>query len=342
MNYANALRINHKEIKRRAVERRIENLDTVFNLVDWSHYDPIMQQIFRDKFENVLKKKAEDLKRMRTKIELAFIVEAETEHISGDPPIDESIANEQQHRQDDTFVGEAATEHESFANEQRQDDTFVVAGTEHISGDPPIDESIANEQQQRQDDTFVGEAATEHISGDPPIDESIANEQQQRQDDTFVGETATEHVSVDLLIDEAIPPIGKEIARKQNATYILEAATTCFHNLTKKRSPISTETDYGIDDFTSGDDTDPEDEPRKQIPHWADGKSLERHIIKIRGILSTMNIERYFGRIKEPDAQDLFKSFNKLYPKRRPSTANWNSPMSNPTPGVVKRFSMSK
>uniref|UniRef100_A0A183C1A8 Uncharacterized protein n=1 Tax=Globodera pallida TaxID=36090 RepID=A0A183C1A8_GLOPA len=307
-----------------------------------------MQQIFRDKFENVLKKKADDLKRIRTKIEGAFIVKAGVVHVSGDPPIEESIANEQQQRHDDTF---AATQHvsmdslideanspidESIANEQQQpqDDPFVEVAIEHVSGDAPIDESIANEQIQRLDDTFVVEVAIEHVSGDAPINESIANEQQQRQDDpfveaateqsgdapidesianeqqqpqddtfvveaaiehvsgdapidesivndqrqddTFVGEAATErdsfaneqrqddtvvaepateHVSVDSLIDETNPPIDEEIGREQNATYILETATTCAHNLTKKRSPISTDTDYGLDDFTSGDDT---------------------------------------------------------------------------------------
>lgn len=52
-----------------------------------------------------------------------------------------------------------------------------------------------------------------------------------------------------------------------------------------------------------------------------------------RQLLTMAHCERYFGRIAEPDVNDFFGRFKVKYPVRS-SSAHWNSPLSDPTPGV--------
>lgn len=46
----------------------------------------------------------------------------------------------------------------------------------------------------------------------------------------------------------------------------------------------STEHDYNVNDLSSGDETDNEDNPRKKVPSWAEKSTLRAHV-------------SYFGRI---------------------------------------------
>jgi hypothetical protein len=52
-------------------------------------------------------------------------------------------------------------------------------------------------------------------------------------------------------------------------------------------------------------------------------------IQKIRPLLTNDRIERHFGRIRQPTVHEFFAGYDKKYPQRRPSSATWNSPMSD-------------
>uniref|UniRef100_A0A914HI84 Inner centromere protein ARK-binding domain-containing protein n=1 Tax=Globodera rostochiensis TaxID=31243 RepID=A0A914HI84_GLORO len=117
-------------------------------------------------------------------------------------------------------------------------------------------------------------------------------------------------------------------------TELEEVVEISAYDMTKDKIPIpSTEDNYNVDDLSSADETDPEDSPRKQIPKWAQKEALAPHILAIRSVQTVQNIEQYFGRIQQPTVLDFFKHIRKKYPKRRSSSAIWDSPMSDPTPG---------
>ncbi|GMS84406.1 hypothetical protein PENTCL1PPCAC_6581 [Pristionchus entomophagus] len=92
----------------------------------------------------------------------------------------------------------------------------------------------------------------------------------------------------------------------------------------------ATETNYGVDDLDSGDETDDENNPRKKVPKWASHPQLTRTIASIRH-KPPFDPDVFFGPIIEPDLNIIFKPSTK-YPKRT-SSAMWNSPLSNPTKG---------
>jgi len=50
---------------------------------------------------------------------------------------------------------------------------------------------------------------------------------------------------------------------------------------------------------------------------------------QIHRLLTKDQIERHFGRINQPTAQELFKGYKKNYPPRRASSSQWSSPMSD-------------
>ncbi|KAL3114556.1 hypothetical protein niasHT_014363 [Heterodera trifolii] len=106
------------------------------------------------------------------------------------------------------------------------------------------------------------------------------------------------------------------------------------YDMTKEKIPLpSTMDNYNVDDLSSNDETDPEDSPKKTIPKWAQKEHLAQQINGLQRIDVLEKIEKYFGRIQQPALLDFFKQSKKKYTKRRSSSAVWDSPMSDPTPG---------
>jgi len=113
-----------------------------------------------------------------------------------------------------------------------------------------------------------------------------------------------------------------------------ETASSYDMTLDKVYLP-STEENYNIDDLESGDETDNDEKPRKTIPNWAIKENIRERMHNITRILPILMREHYFGRIIQPRLDDLFKGIRKPFPQRT-SSAQWNSPMYDPTPGEAK------
>uniref|UniRef100_A0A915P564 INCENP_ARK-bind domain-containing protein n=1 Tax=Meloidogyne floridensis TaxID=298350 RepID=A0A915P564_9BILA len=108
-----------------------------------------------------------------------------------------------------------------------------------------------------------------------------------------------------------------------------------MYDMTKEKEFLpSTENDYNVDDLSSGDETDNDEQPRKIVPKWALKENILARTQQIHRLLTKDQIERHFGRINQPTAQELFKGYKKNYPPRRASSSQWSSPMSDPPPGV--------
>ncbi|CAK5064209.1 unnamed protein product [Meloidogyne enterolobii] len=107
------------------------------------------------------------------------------------------------------------------------------------------------------------------------------------------------------------------------------------YDMTKEKIFLpSTETNYIVDDLSSGDETDNDEQPRKIVPKWALKENILERTQKIHHLITKDQIEHHFGKIRQPTIQDLFGGYCKDYPPRRASSALWNSPMSDPTPGI--------
>nr|CAD2133510.1 unnamed protein product [Meloidogyne enterolobii] len=107
------------------------------------------------------------------------------------------------------------------------------------------------------------------------------------------------------------------------------------YDMTKEKIFLpSTETNYIVDDLSSGDETDNDEQPRKIVPKWALKENILERTQKIHHLITKDQIEHHFGKIRQPTTQDLFGGYCKDYPPRRASSAVWNSPMSDPTPGI--------
>lgn len=108
-----------------------------------------------------------------------------------------------------------------------------------------------------------------------------------------------------------------------------------MYDMTKEKIFLpSTENNYNVDDLSSGDDTDNDEQPRKTVPKWALKENILARTREVHRLLTKDQIECHFGKIHQPTLPELFKGYDKDYPPRRASSAFWDSPMSNPTPGV--------
>ncbi|CAI5442777.1 unnamed protein product [Caenorhabditis angaria] len=84
--------------------------------------------------------------------------------------------------------------------------------------------------------------------------------------------------------------------------------------------------DYGLNDLNSDDETDQEDEPRKDVPQWADWAVVRRNA---RELASNMpfDVNEFFGEIQPIKLKTIFG--DKVKMKKRGSSAVWKSPMTN-------------
>ena len=79
-----------------------------------------------------------------------------------------------------------------------------------------------------------------------------------------------------------------------------------------------------MDDLRSGSETDDEDNPKKQIPMWAEGKQLR--IALLKQFFMGPNVDKIFSsRIEDPDLSLIFNQQKKRYFKKRTSSACWDS-----------------
>ncbi|VDK80026.1 unnamed protein product [Anisakis simplex] len=119
----------------------------------------------------------------------------------------------------------------------------------------------------------------------------------------------------------------------------MNATTTSSYELTPEKKPLpSTEENYNIDDLSSGDETDDEEQPRKAIPAWAKPENLRRALRQQRAH-PPIDVETFFGAVAAPDLEKLFSKSRTRY-RQRTSSAVWSSPLSNPTKGTSKYFAI--
>uniref|UniRef100_A0A915PU88 Inner centromere protein ARK-binding domain-containing protein n=1 Tax=Setaria digitata TaxID=48799 RepID=A0A915PU88_9BILA len=90
------------------------------------------------------------------------------------------------------------------------------------------------------------------------------------------------------------------------------------------------QTDYGINDLSSNDRTDPSENPRKKVPYWAEDSEVQKFLVKQQK-WSPADVDALFGKIHPPDMQKIFNG--KIRVATRSSSAMWESPIWNPRVG---------
>uniref|UniRef100_A0A7E4ZRY2 INCENP_ARK-bind domain-containing protein n=1 Tax=Panagrellus redivivus TaxID=6233 RepID=A0A7E4ZRY2_PANRE len=96
----------------------------------------------------------------------------------------------------------------------------------------------------------------------------------------------------------------------------------------------STADDYNVWDLESGDETDDEDKPRKEIPKWAKPRQLKAAVFALEKKMTIDERAELLGPISEPTLQSIFG--RKFKNRMRKSSNQWNSPFSKPTPGFSR------
>jgi len=86
--------------------------------------------------------------------------------------------------------------------------------------------------------------------------------------------------------------------------------------------PPQSEDNYGLDDLRSDSETDDEDNPKKQVPKWAEGTQLRTALLK--QCYMGPDVDNIFYSIEDPDLSVMFNQQKKRYFKRT-SSACWDT-----------------
>lgn len=93
----------------------------------------------------------------------------------------------------------------------------------------------------------------------------------------------------------------------------------------------SSENDYNVNDLSSADETDNEDNPRKKVPSWAEKDCLRRDVQKLFRTIHKDAVNNFFGILKPPRLAELFAGGSKKYDTLPLNeTTAWDSPIANP------------
>ncbi|VDM48112.1 unnamed protein product [Toxocara canis] len=198
-----------------------------------------------------------------------------------------------------------------------------------------------------QDDRVVEKTKTSVVQVD--LVETVAGHEMDEQQEIMLGEedggeeqpkreeTGEENAEIDEeeQIKEARRETGEGEAEVQTNKENIDVSN---YEVTPEKKPLpSTEDNYNIEDLSSGDETDDEDQPRKAIPLWARPENLRR-VLREQRMHPPIDVDAFFGPVVVPDLKGLFPSSKTRY-RQRTSSANWSSPLSNPTKGTSKYFS---
>lgn len=118
-----------------------------------------------------------------------------------------------------------------------------------------------------------------------------------------------------------------------NSTFVKPPAQSSGYDITPHHSelppqPNNNPDNYNIEDLQSGDDTDEEDRPRKEVPLWARSHMLHKYIR--RQAHKTWEPDHIFGELEDVDMYKVFP-VHKKYFKKRTSSAIWTSPVAKST-----------
>ena len=82
-------------------------------------------------------------------------------------------------------------------------------------------------------------------------------------------------------------------------------------------SPFEDQDNYGLDDLNSDGDTDDEDNPRKEVPKWAEGTALRTALLK--QCYMPPDIDAIFAGVDMPDLSTIFHQQRKRSDSQFPS-----------------------
>jgi len=198
------------------------------------------------------------------------------------------------------------------------DDEVVVEHATPAAQDDTGMQDASSEILEQHGDEVVVEHVTPAAQSDTRMEESGASKSAEQQEDLEVVEK--ENVPV--------PAPRTSIANPQMVQVKNESA---YEMTPDKVFQPSSENDYNVNDLSSNDDTDDENNPRKQVPRWAEKAALRSHVVKLFKSVGKDVINAHFGVLRPPKVAELFDNNQREYGSSfLEETTAWDSPIHAP------------
>lgn len=167
------------------------------------------------------------------------------------------------------------------------------------------------------------------------MEKSFEKSEEQEKENTAVNQLSTTITRTPAAAATRSRTTEKSVTSRRPFIHHLSSSSACsaYDMTPDKVFAPSTENDYNVNDLSSADETDDEENPRKRVPKWAEKSNLRAHVIQLSTRCPDKQpIYAHFGEVKTPRIDRIFPRKTRSQQTLAPlnETTSWDSPIGNP------------